>query len=137
MGHRKRRTVMASDQESANHVVIFRTGKLWEFDLARDALRQNGIPFFARTDSVSGVRTALDAMPMQAPGIFWCLIVPKKASRRAKQILRTCRLDVEKQPLIWDFAPGPKGKKFWKTYALFVLVLAALFLIVSRILMYR
>ena len=128
---------MDLDQAAANHIIIFRTGKLWEFDLARDALKQHGIPLFARSDSMSGVRTAVDAMPMQGPGVFWCLLVPEQAARRAKQILRGCHLEVEKQPLIWDFAPRRGNKKFWKSYVWFILILSVLFLIVTRILTYR
>jgi hypothetical protein len=128
---------MAHEKEHINQIEIFQTGKLWEIDVARDALRQNDIPFFVRTDSISGVRTALDAMPTAAPGVFWCLVIPDSVAPRAKEILRQCRLDVEKDPLIWDFAPSQKGKQFWKTCAWFVLILGAILLMVSRLLSYR
>jgi hypothetical protein len=128
---------MSSDHESANHVVIFRTGKVWEFDMARDALKQHNIPFFGQTDNVSGVRTAVDAMPTPGPGAFWSILVPEQAAHRAQQILRQCRLDVEKKPLIWDFNPAPEGKKFWKSYATFTLIIGIVFLILWAIRTFR
>lgn len=128
---------MPSDNETSNPVVVFRTGKLWEFDTAREALKQRGIPFFAQTDNVSGVRTAVDAMPIPGPGVFWNILVPRRAARRAQNVLKRCRLDVEKIPLIWDFGPGPEVRKFWTRYAMLVLIGSLLLLIFWAIRMFR
>jgi hypothetical protein len=128
---------MSSENESANHVVVFRTGKVWEFDIARDALRHQDIPFFAQADNVSGVRTAVDVMPTPGPGVFWSLLVPQRSALRAQKILRQCHLDVENTPLIWDFNPVPEGKTFWKLYAGFVLMISILVLILWAIQMFR
>src|SRR5512146_1044373 len=110
----ERYRTMADNQERTDYVVIFRTGKLWEFDLGRDALKEHNVPFFAQTQSLSGVRTALDAAPTMGPGVSWSLLVPREAVQKAREVLRGCRLDVEKQPEPWDFAPQAKVKKYWK-----------------------
>ena len=130
-------TPMTANNEPANHVTIFRTGKLWELDLARDTLKEHGIPFFARTDSVSGVMTALAAAPTPFPGVFWCILVPKRYSRRARELLRRCRLDVERIPLIWDFAPEMESKPFWTISTWIVLILGVILLTLTIILRHR
>lgn len=117
---------MADDRERTDYVVVFRTGKLWEYDLGRDALKEHGIPFFAQTQSLSGVLTALDAAPSQGPGVSWSLLVPPEESEKARELLRSCRLDVEKQPEAWDFSPEPKAKKYWKMFIWAIIALTAL-----------
>ena len=128
---------MSSKHKSSNHAVIFRTGKLWEFDMARDALKQHKIPSFAQQDNMSGIRTAVDAMPIQGPGVFWNILVPERFAHRAQEILKGCRLDVEKKPLIWDFGPAPESKKFLISYAKLTLIVSILFLIFWAIKMFQ
>ncbi|MGA3243997.1 MAG: hypothetical protein ABSE41_05220 [Bacteroidota bacterium] len=126
-----------SNQDDIRQVVLFRTGKLWEFDLARDSLKRHNIPFFFREESLSGVRMALPAMPTPGPGLFWTLIVPESQFHRAKECLQACRLDVEKDPLVWDFAPPPKGKQFLTIYVWIVLIFSGLFLLWRLLTLFR
>jgi hypothetical protein len=122
---------MADKEEQTEYLEIFRTGKLWEFDLGRDTLKEHNVPFFARTESLSGIRTALDAAPSMSPGVSWSLLVPREAAQEARKILQACRLDIEKQPEPWDFAPQTKVKKYWKMYIWGILILTALFFLVE------
>lgn len=122
---------MAENDEHTDFVVIFRTGKLWEFDLGRDALKENEVPFFAQTQSLSGVQTALDAAPSMGPGTSWSLLVPRGAVTKAREVLQGCRLDVEKEPAAWDFGPQPQVRKYWKMAIWGMLALIALFFIVE------
>ncbi|MDH3268714.1 MAG: DUF2007 domain-containing protein [Ignavibacteria bacterium] len=70
-----------------NHISIFRTGKLWEIDSARDAMKQADIPHFIREENVSGLKTAFPAAPAPGAGIFWSLMVPESVVEDAKKIL--------------------------------------------------
>jgi hypothetical protein len=117
---------MADVDERTEYVTVFRSGKLWEIDLGRDALKENNVPFFAQTQSLSGVQMALDAAPTMGPGVSWSLLVPPEAVERAREVLRSHRLETEKEPGAWDFAPDTRVKKYWKAYIWVVLIIMAL-----------
>lgn len=128
---RERYLAMLENNEKTEYVVIFRTGKLWEFDLARDTLKEHNIPFFAQTQSLSGVQTAFDVAPSMGPGVSWSLLVPGEGAVQARELLQASRLDVGKEPEAWDFAPQPKVKKYWKAYIWGVIILMALLFLVE------
>jgi hypothetical protein len=128
---------MPESEERTDFLSVFRTGKVWELDLARDALNKHQIPYFTRTESMSGIMTALDVMPTTGPGVFWSLLVPRETADKAREILRVCRLNVEKEPEIWGFAPESKVKKYWKMYIWGVLILTALLFVAELFLRNR
>ena len=122
---------MAEKDEPTEYLEVFRTGKLWEFDRGRDALKEHNVPFFAQTQTLSGVQTALDAAPTMGPGVAWALLVPSEAAQQARQILQECHLDVGKQPEAWDFGPQRRVQRYWKMYIWGALILIALLFVVE------
>lgn len=62
--------------DDSKHVVIFRTGQLFEIDLAKGVLKDSGIPHFTRQETSAGLRVAMPAAPATGPGIWWALLVP-------------------------------------------------------------
>jgi hypothetical protein len=71
---------MANDEQLTDYQVVFRTGKIWEFDLGREALTEHKVPFFAQTQALSGVVTAVEAAPAGGPGTSWSLLVPRESA---------------------------------------------------------
>jgi len=43
-------------ESKREHTVVFKTGKLYELDMASNVLQDEGMPFFKETESSSGVR---------------------------------------------------------------------------------
>jgi hypothetical protein len=51
-------------------VVVIRTGRLLEADMVANHLEMEGIPFYRREESSSGVELAMPLMPVQGVGIW-------------------------------------------------------------------
>jgi hypothetical protein len=109
-----------------NFVTVFRTGQLWEIDMARDALKQAQVPHFVREESLSGVISAFQATPAPGIGITWCLQVPETIVEDAKLILSELPIDLNKQPGYWDFT---SDKKFIKAAKFFIWVILIVIII--------
>jgi hypothetical protein len=98
------------------NVEVFRSAFLWEIDRAKDALKEESIPHFAREETFSGFNQAFPASPSAGPGVTWCVLVPESAVDDAKRVLRDLSLDVDNQPSYWDFNSHPRvrlGLRIW------------------------
>jgi len=114
-----------------NHISVFSTGKLWEIDMARDALKQAGIPHFVREENLSGLRTAFPAAPAPGVGVTWCLMVPESIVEDAMQILNELSIDINKQPGFWDFTSDPRSIKGFKIFIWISLLIIVFFIIIE------
>ena len=106
-----------------DQVVILKTGRLHEFELACNALTELDIPFFRQEETVSGLKTAVVA-PVPGPGTFWNILVPAAMKEEAEKLLKNLPIDVTTEPDIWHFGPKPYVKKLYRITA--VISLAAL-----------
>lgn len=52
-------------------VMVLRTGRLYEYDLVADALREAELPFVSSEDSAEGLSFAMPADPVPSPGKWW------------------------------------------------------------------
>ncbi len=111
-----------------NHVVILKTGRLHEFELACNALKESGIPHHRQEESSAGLRTAMYT-PAMGPGSFWNLLVPVSEKARAEKILSELPTDFTTNPDIWHFGAKPKQKKVWRTYSIFILLITGFVLL--------
>jgi hypothetical protein len=117
---------MTTDKQSANHAVIFSTPHQWEFDAARDALKRNDIPFYAQTENMGRMPTALAAPPSQAPGVAWSILVPESVWDRAQEVLREHRLNPEEKHVAKELSRGSgvsRLSSYATTIALIILLL--------------
>jgi len=117
-------------------VTVFRTGSLVEFDCVTCALKDAGVPYFTRGESVSGLRLATLAAPSVGPGTFWVVIVPRVAADDARSILAQFPFADKTNPGVWDFQPPPRAKLWWKIYIwgiLIVIVLSALWNLIEKL----
>ena len=99
-----------------DNVVIFRTGQLFEIDMAANYLKDAGIPHFTQEQTSSGIRFAMPAAPVTGPGVWWNLLVPKTWEERAKEKLKDLPFTEKTDPSVWDFQPTPRVKVGWKLY---------------------
>ena len=100
-------------------VIVLRTGRLHEFEMACNALTESGIPFFKQQE-ISGVKTALYA-PAAGPGTFWNILVPVSMKQEAEKILKELPIENTTEPDLWHFGGKPYAKKVWKILALIFL----------------
>jgi hypothetical protein len=93
------------------HVVVFKTGKLYELDTASEALKGKNIPFYRQEEASSGLLMAMPAQPTMGPGIWYSILVPEIAVEDAKAILAELPFEVGTNPDIWHFGPDKNVKK--------------------------
>jgi hypothetical protein len=117
-------------EEKNNFVVIFRTGKPYEFEMAKNALEQNNIPYNTQYNSISGIRLATPLVRTPGPGTFWAVLVPNNRIEDAREILSELPFELEISSDPWHFEPTKIVKRRWTIYLLIVL----LFFVVSLIL---
>ncbi len=113
-------------EASGNAVVILRTGKIFEADLAASLLEEAGVPYFRREQSSGGLSFAMPAAPSVGPGTWWVILVPVEAESEARSLLEQLPFDLDEEPGVWDFGPSPGAKSFFKSWAFFTLLLFAL-----------
>ncbi len=115
---------------SRSDTVILRTGHLYEADMLAEALTEQAIPFYRRVEGVTGLETAMPAMPEQGPGVYFTVLVPPAAVIDARAVLAELPISAEEYPSIWGYNPRPWAKTFWQwmawiTVGLFVVSLLA------------
>ncbi len=78
-------------------VILLKTGRLHEFELACNAFADSNIPFFRQEENVVGLKTAIIAL-LEGPGIFWNLLVPASMKTDAEKILKELPIDFTTEP---------------------------------------
>jgi hypothetical protein len=111
-------------------VIIFRTGKPYEFEMVKDALDKNNIPYNTQYHSSSGLRLATPLVRTPGPGTFWAVLVPNNRIEDVREILSELPFELEIASDPWHFGPSKIAKKRWTIYLLILL----LFFVVSLIL---
>lgn len=94
-----------SQPDEIRLVTVFVTGKLIEFEMARDVLNQSGIPFQTQEERSMGLKLAMPVAPTPGPGTFWSLLVPEKAVADANRALAELPFPITTTPGSWDFLP--------------------------------
>ncbi len=110
-------------------VVLLRTGRLLEADLAASTLEEAGIPHYRREEDSSGVSLAMPLSPSAGPGTWWVIHVPEARAEEARSILEQLPIRVQESPGVWDFGPTDKARSFFRGWAFAYLVLLAFFLL--------
>ena len=118
-------------------VSIFRTAKLWEIDMARDALKRANVPHYVR-EELSGIETAFQAAPAAGPGVTFTFHVPHSAVKKAKRLLKGLHLDLHQQPGYWDFADPAvvRGYKTGAKVTMWGIIIAIVIVIVRAIVLF-
>ena len=73
-------------------MLILKTGSLFEANMLVDALDQERIPHYEKQERGGGGRFAMPALPMQGPGVFFCVFVPDASAEDARAVLAELRV---------------------------------------------
>ena len=117
------------DNNQTNFICVLKTGKTHEHDMAANALKDKGVPFYKEQETSSGLRLAMPFQSTMGPGTFFSILVPEKALDNARNILNELPIDVTTDPDLWHFSPNKKAKRFWIIFIWISLGIALLFLI--------
>ena len=112
-------------------MVILRTGKSYEIEMASNALRENDITFHLQEETSGGLKVAMPLRPTPGPGVWWSIHVPEEKANEAKQILSELPMEVSTDPDIWHFGPAERIKRGWKVFAVILLLLFLAWLVKS------
>jgi hypothetical protein len=123
--------------EQMNTVVVFRTGQVYQIDMAVNALKEAHVPYMTEEETASGFRLAMPVGPAPGPGVCWTLRVPASEVDKAKQVLSELPFEIKTSPGAWDFNPRPGVKKVWRISIVVTLVLMALAAAVLLIVVFR
>lgn len=110
-----------------SHIVIFKTGKLYELDMASNLLSEKSIPFYKENVNSAGLRLAMPFQPIMGSGEWYSILVHKDIAENAKELLSTLPFEIKTEPSIWDFNENLKSKKGWKFSISLLLFVSALF----------
>jgi hypothetical protein len=116
---------MAGARPSGESVVVLKTGRLFEADMAATALEEARVPHYRQEQSSSGLSFAMPVAPSAGPGVFWVILVPREAATRAQSVLDRLPLEAEESPGVWDFGPTEEARSLHRTWALALLTLFA------------
>jgi hypothetical protein len=116
--------------EDAEFVVVMRTGRIWEVEMVADAFKKAKIPCYQQLETSSGLRLAKEIPQAMGPGDWWAFYVPKRFQKRAEEVLVELPIEATINPDIWHFSPSGKGKRFFKTYAIYTLMAFAIGVII-------
>ena len=116
-------------ESSENYVCILKTGKLFEYDMEINALKDSKIPFYKQLETSSGLKLAMPFQPAMGPGTLYKIFVPQIFSDKSKEILDELRIDQGVEPEIWHFGARENVKKKWKIFIWLILAIAFSFLI--------
>ena len=94
-------------------VRVFKTGKIYELDMAANILEENNMPFYKQQDLSSGLRFAMPFLPVIGPGMWYSILVPKQSYEEAREILLGLPMDITTEPDVWHFGPTLKVKKWF------------------------
>lgn len=106
-------------------VVVLRTGRLFEADLAASTLEEAGVPYYRQEQSSSGAVFEMPAAPTPGPGTWWVVRVPTAVAEEARFVLEQLPLGLDDSPGVWDFGPTPEAKSFFKSWAFATLLFLA------------
>jgi len=100
--------------KTQNNITVFRTGKVYEFDMVRNELDDARIPTFSQEQTSAGLRLATPATLTADAGTWWSISVPEEYAEQAQQIILSLPCDHKTDPEVWDFAtPTAKQNLQW------------------------
>jgi hypothetical protein len=111
------------EDDPINPVVVFRTGKVWEFEKAVAALKQARIPYMAKEETTNDLRRARPWSAVPGPLLCRTLQVPASELEKANQVLSELPFEIKTNPGAWDLSTRPGLKKGWKVFIVVIFVL--------------
>lgn len=100
----------------ADMITLFRTGQLYQIDMADQALNSAKIPHFLREEMSSGMRIAMPVSPSMGPGAWFVLLVPEEHAEAARVVLSELPFEIGMNPDVWDCQPTEAKRRRWRIY---------------------
>jgi len=102
---------------------VFRSGRLHEFVLVENTLKENGIPYISQQNTISGLNIA-PVCPASAPGLYWSVFVAQEFVDKAVEVLSDLPIEIDSEPPeLWHFSSDKNVKSSFRLYALVILIL--------------
>ncbi len=99
------------------HETILKTGRIYNLEIACDALKKAGVPFVKQEENYTGLKTGY-VQPTMGPGNYFNLLVAPSQKETAIIILSELPIDLTTEPNLWHYGADEKSKNNWKVYAL-------------------
>ncbi len=112
-------------------IIIFKTGKVYELDLASNALKEANIPHYTQQENSAGAKFAMPANPVAGPGIWYSIIVSDVAENEVKRIVNALPIEIKTNPSVWSFSPKDRIKNLWKIFAISIIAIYILILLID------
>jgi len=110
-----------TDSSKRTDIVVFRTGRLLEADMVANHFDEEGIPYYRRMESSSGIELATPLMPVQGPGDWWVIRVQQEHTQPARDVINSLPVEADMNPGVWAYGPSKGSKRYWKMYAYVVI----------------
>ena len=122
----------ATDAESDDPVVVYRTQLLNEADVVAEAMGRAKMPFFRRLEQLGGISSAMPVSPPPGllPGSFWAIAVPRSWASRATHFI--AQLPVSQEIRSTHQMPGLREMFQGRTWIFVLAILLVLVLGVIR-----
>ena len=117
-----------NDTENTQFIIILRTGKVMDFDMASNTLKEARILVQCNQVSDTGVRLVVPATPTPAPGVWYTIAVPRMCLEEATELLQELPIELTTNPSTWHSNSSPEFKGAWRIYsAIIIAIIAAAF----------
>ena len=111
---------------SSSLVVVLKTGRVDEWNLAKSLLEAEGIPSCGQEHSVAGLVTAMQGAPTPGPGVSFALLVSEETALKAAEFLDAAGLSPGTEPDMFHYGSDPRMRAVARWVVLAVLAAAAL-----------
>jgi hypothetical protein len=114
--------------DDKNYVLVFRSGKLDEIEMATKALQEAHVPYCIQKETPNCLIEATPELP--APWLAcWVIRVPQEAEGQAQKILAALPLEMRTSPAASGLRPFAKVKSGWRAFAIGMLLVMLVWLI--------
>lgn len=111
------------------YVAILRTGRIYDIEMACEALRKAGIPFIRQEEGISGIQDGF-VLPAMGPGNYFILLVPEQLEQAAVRIISELPIEITLDPDFWHYGANERSRRWWKIFAYAALGMAAIAMII-------
>jgi len=112
--------------------VVYRSGMSHEVEMVANVLDEASIPYY-RQEEIGTTRLAMPFQPSMGPGVYWIVIVPATERQKAAELISNLPISHDEHPDVWGFKPAPETKKFFRYYAILILVISGVGLLLALI----
>ncbi|PCJ52303.1 MAG: hypothetical protein COA73_16325 [Candidatus Hydrogenedentota bacterium] len=115
-------------ENQTKYILLLKTGKLFEHDMAINTLKEAGIPYREKDIRVGGINFIKGLAP--GPGHWWAIEVPETIYEEAIKVIEQLPMERQIHPDVWGFGPKEQVKRYWKILAICFLTWSLLWFLI-------